>query len=300
MDKPPPIISVLYYLLMVCGAIPASAIFIGPFIDRPITDTLGPFIFGVLLMRLSMGLRKGKELSRQWVVGILILIQVQSAFIVGLMMLVLVESRGSQVWWALLPFAVLQFFLLGFARKKVQAPRVTEWIDSRKRFLEVRQPLRFSVSALLFATFLVALVCALHRTEFNYRPSSSVTTTLTSSNGTAMCAYGVQKHRRDASLDIVEYIVFDINTGPGGVVISVRSSYSSSNPGSVSRLTIPEGKVIDLPGENQLHEIKDGKYRTIPGRVTLPQLEAYQQQLSEKRGVPSIDDLLATPVPKED
>jgi len=60
-------------------------------------------------------------------------------------------------------------------------------------------------------------------------------------------------------------------------------------------LTASASEINALPGENQLYEIKDGLLRTLPGTVTFQQLENY---LDQRQGLPSIDDLLSTPVVK--
>jgi hypothetical protein len=70
------------------------------------------------------------------------------------------------------------------------------------------------------------------------------------------------------------YVVFRTATGEAGSTARLKSTFWTDSCGTAA-LKKPDGSVIPLPADNQLHEIIDGEYRTSGTRVTREQFEAF-------------------------
>ncbi|MFO7955675.1 MAG: hypothetical protein R6X33_01065 [Candidatus Brocadiia bacterium] len=70
------------------------------------------------------------------------------------------------------------------------------------------------------------------------------------------------------------YVVFQSATGQPGSTARLKPAFWTNASGTAA-LRKPDGTVVVLLAENQLHEIIDGEYRTTDARVTPEQFEAF-------------------------
>jgi len=292
MPKPPVSIRIIALALIVLGALSISNIAIGLIFQRSV-----PLDLNVFLVPLGIGLLRQSEVSRQLITFLCGLCGFALALVALAEILFLFYTPPPSVKHAGFTVAAIGLMVFGFTWKALRSPKTMEWFQEKQSQEESRRPFQFRIPTLLFCTFLVALICTVFRSEFIYHPREVVTTSASVSPavGLALVTYGFRRHRHDDSLSIVDFVVIEVSKGTNSLTSFVTNSQSSAYREANAILTAPAGEIITLPGENQLYEIKDGLLRTLPGTVTFQQLENY---LNQRQGLPSIDDLLSTPVVK--
>ena len=145
--------------------------------------------------------------------------------------------------------------------------------------------LRFSILFLLGLTAVVALFVSKYQ---HYNNRQTATQTLLFDGGISTVTYGIRRHKSNSNLDCLDFAVIQRDRGVRSQTnyTTIRSHSDKYHNDAI--LSVGETEIV-LPGNTQLHEIVDGKYRTIEDRIPPDLLLGY---IASKPKDPSLDTLL--------
>ena len=292
MSKPPIIVRLIALLLIVLGTLSVVEMIVGFTLRNSYVLNLS-FLF----IFVGLGMLRRSEKAR----GCASLLIITTG-----MALVFAFFASIYYWYypkppsvsihASIPVCLTGIALSVYAWKSLYTQQADDWFYSLPSVEESQRPFQFRISTLLFLTLLVAFACVAYRSEILYHPRNIKHSSKATTNGISRITTAIRRHRRDDSLSVVDFVVFENHVGRGPFSSSVKTTYSHSSSDPTATFTTPTGQTVELPNDIKLYEITDGKLNSSDQTVTVEQLEKYLDNL---KGPPSLDALLSTPVPFE-
>lgn len=288
MNKPPLNVRIIATVFLVLGTLAVADVVAALVLKQsPSID------IGVVFVPIGVGLLRGSNLARA-----------VAEFFIGLGCIGVAVAFALSVWLEFHPDVSVESFLgvvgfgivlivLALAWKTFGAVETVEWFRSHPGRGQSQNPWRFSLTTMLVLMLLAAVFFArFGAMDMSFHPRSLVSQAIRSPESHVLVHYGIREHRRDLRRSKVDFVVLEVQLASGDLHSAVTGRMSSDNQNDSATLTTPDGKVIQLPNDQQLFEIRNGVFRASAGKIGKTQLDAF---LKNTPADPTIDDLLAMP-----